>query len=219
MFFRGALWIVFADRVDRLGDRGSISGISCRPPPRLQPVPSGGSSRRLSTILIRPVPFIAFHLPDDSLVQDRDGPPRCAGGDRHIPAAEPDDPGGGAERPSDLRQGRSYRRRQTRSASTGLSSCRRSHRISSRRSGWAPRMRGASMWPPSYPEASKGLGYIMISRGSTTTSTRLPSALIVFIFCSLGGDLRSVGAVRRRTRVTRWSPRARRGIVGHMLGN
>lgn len=63
----------------------------------------------------------------------------------------------------------------------------------------------------------QGLGYIMISRGSYYLDTA-SIVLIVFIFCSLAvifdQSVRFTAA-----RLTRWSPRARRGMVGHMLGN
>ena len=65
--------------------------------------------------------------------------------------------------------------------------------------------------------SQQGLGYIMISRGSYYLDTA-SIVLIVFIFCSLAVVFdQSVrfGAAR----LTRWSPRARRGMVGHMLGN
>ena len=65
--------------------------------------------------------------------------------------------------------------------------------------------------------SQKGLGYIMISRGSYYLDTA-SIVLIVFIFCSLAvifdQSVRFAAA-----RITRWSPRARRGMVGHMLGN
>lgn len=65
--------------------------------------------------------------------------------------------------------------------------------------------------------SQQGLGYIMISRGSYYLDTAA-IVLIVFIFCSLAvifdQTVRFAAA-----RLTRWSPRARRGMVGHMLGN
>ena len=65
--------------------------------------------------------------------------------------------------------------------------------------------------------SQQGLGYIMISRGSFYLDTAA-IVLIVFIFCSLAvifdQTVRFAAA-----RLTRWSPRARRGMVGHMLGN
>ena len=65
--------------------------------------------------------------------------------------------------------------------------------------------------------SQQGLGYIMISRGSYYLDTAA-IVLIVFIFCSLAVVFdQSVRFVA--SRLTRWSPRARRGMVGHMLGN
>ena len=65
--------------------------------------------------------------------------------------------------------------------------------------------------------SQQGLGYIMITRGSYYLDTA-SIVLIVFIFCSLAvifdQSVRFAAA-----RITRWSPRARRGMVGHMLGN
>lgn len=63
----------------------------------------------------------------------------------------------------------------------------------------------------------QGLGYIMISRGSYYLDTA-SIALIVFIYCLLAVIFDQ--SVRfAASRLTRWSPRARRGMVGHMLGN
>ena len=65
--------------------------------------------------------------------------------------------------------------------------------------------------------SQQGLGYIMISRGSYYLDTA-SIVLIVFIFCSLAVIFDQL--VRfAAARLTRWSPRARRGMVGHMLGN
>lgn len=65
--------------------------------------------------------------------------------------------------------------------------------------------------------SQQGLGYIMISRGSYYLDTAA-IVLIVFIFCSLAvifdQTVRFAAA-----RLTKWSPRARKGMVGHMLGN
>ncbi len=65
--------------------------------------------------------------------------------------------------------------------------------------------------------SQQGLGYIMISRGSYYLDTA-SIVLIVFIFCSLAVIFDQ--SVRfAASRLTRWSPRARKGMVGHMLGN
>lgn len=65
--------------------------------------------------------------------------------------------------------------------------------------------------------SQQGLGYIMISRGAFYLDTAA-IVLIVFIFCSLAVVFDQ--SVRfAASRLTRWSPRARRGMVGHMLGN
>ena len=65
--------------------------------------------------------------------------------------------------------------------------------------------------------SQQGLGYILISRVNYYLDTA-SAVLIVFIFCSLAVIFDQ--SVRYATgRLTRWSPRARRGMVGHMLGN
>ena len=65
--------------------------------------------------------------------------------------------------------------------------------------------------------SQQGLGYILISRVNYYLDTA-SAALIVFIFCSLAVVFDQ--SVRFAAgRLTRWSPRARRGLVGHMLGN
>lgn len=63
----------------------------------------------------------------------------------------------------------------------------------------------------------QGLGFIMITRGSYYLDTA-SIVLIVLIFCTLAVIFDQT--VRfAASRLTRWSPRARRGMVGHMLGN
>ena len=65
--------------------------------------------------------------------------------------------------------------------------------------------------------SQQGLGYILISRVNFYLDTA-SAVLIVFIFCSLAVVFDQ--SVRYAAgRLTRWSPRARRGMVGHMLGN
>ena len=65
--------------------------------------------------------------------------------------------------------------------------------------------------------SQQGLGYILISRVNYYLDTA-SAALIVFIFCALAVVFDQT--VRFAAgRLTRWSPRARRGMVGHMLGN
>ena len=63
----------------------------------------------------------------------------------------------------------------------------------------------------------QGLGFIMITRGNYYLDTA-SIVLIVLIFCTLAvvfdQTVRFAAA-----RLTRWSPRSRRGMVGHMLGN
>ena len=65
--------------------------------------------------------------------------------------------------------------------------------------------------------SQQGLGYILISRVNYYLDTA-SAVLIVFIFCSLA-VLFDQSVRFAAGRLTRWSPRARRGMVGHMLGN
>ena len=61
-----------------------------------------------------------------------------------------------------------------------------------------------------------GLGFIMIIRGAYLDTASI--TFIVFVYCTLAIILdQTVRYISGR--LTRWSPRSRRGMVGHMLGN
>ena len=67
-----------------------------------------------------------------------------------------------------------------------------------------------------YAGSQDGLGFIMIIRGAYLDTASI--TFIVLVYCSLAiifdQTVRYVS-----TRLTRWSPRSRRGLAGHMLGN